>query len=360
MKRIDWVDHLKALGIFLVVYGHSPPTIPGVEKWIYAFHMPLFFLISGYMLKRPTDSRGISDGIVQQAKTLGPPYLIHALLGFAFWYVIGRKFGADRLLDSSPLWTLLTIPYGTGTPGNIHLQPIVLWFFPCLFLCQTYLLSVSLLRDRVVWLSSILLAMVGFWLPKTLALPFELETALVGQLFVTTGYMARKNQWMERASSGGILLPSALILLGSGLASMNERVDVRNSHFGNVFLFLAAALSICFGLAMLASKEPPHWISKYLADNAILVFPLHVMVFSFFAAFYVFVLKLDLSVRHNPIVELTASIVNCGLIAFVAAPICRRWFPWVYGLKPQMRVPDLMPQPAPVVTIPQMHAAEAA
>jgi acyltransferase len=360
MKRIEWVDHLKAMGIFLVVYGHSPPSVSGVEKWIYSFHMPLFFLISGYLLKRPTDLRGIADGILQQVKSLAPPYLIHALFGFAFWYVIGRKFGADRLQDSSPLWTFLTIPYGTGTPEGIHLQPIVLWFFPCLFLCQAYLLSVSLLRDRIVWLLSILLATVGFLLPTTLALPFELETALVTQLFVTIGYMAKKNQWMERVSSCGVLLPSVLILLGSGLAAMNERVDVRNSHFGNPFLFLAAALSICFGLALLASKEPPHWISKYLSDNAILIFPLHVTVFSFFAAFYVYVLRLDLSVRQNPIVELTASVVNCALIAFVAAPICRKWFPWVYGLKPQKPVPNLVPQPAPVMGMSQVHPAEAA
>lgn len=45
-KRIDWVDVAKGVGIFLMVMGHS--SMPdAVNRWIYSFHMPLFFLLSG-------------------------------------------------------------------------------------------------------------------------------------------------------------------------------------------------------------------------------------------------------------------------------------------------------------------------
>lgn len=54
--RLSWVDAAKGIGIFLVVVGHalramissnimaSTQTTQFVDAWIYAFHMPLFFV----------------------------------------------------------------------------------------------------------------------------------------------------------------------------------------------------------------------------------------------------------------------------------------------------------------------------
>lgn len=47
-ERIDWLDVGKGLGMVLVILAHSNiPTIVRAE--IYAFHMPLFFFLSGYL-----------------------------------------------------------------------------------------------------------------------------------------------------------------------------------------------------------------------------------------------------------------------------------------------------------------------
>lgn len=46
MNRLQWLDIAKGIAIILMVLGHSsmPPII---QNWIFAFHMPLFFLASG-------------------------------------------------------------------------------------------------------------------------------------------------------------------------------------------------------------------------------------------------------------------------------------------------------------------------
>lgn len=44
-KRIEWLDVIKALGIMLVYFGHA--HVPG-NRYIYMFHMPMFFIISGF------------------------------------------------------------------------------------------------------------------------------------------------------------------------------------------------------------------------------------------------------------------------------------------------------------------------
>lgn len=51
-KRLTWADNLKAFAIFLVVLGHTgldgqSLLIHAIKTWIYEFHMPLFFMLSG-------------------------------------------------------------------------------------------------------------------------------------------------------------------------------------------------------------------------------------------------------------------------------------------------------------------------
>lgn len=46
-KRVSWIDIAKGLGIIFVVMGHSDN--PVAQKYFFWFHMPLFFIISGYL-----------------------------------------------------------------------------------------------------------------------------------------------------------------------------------------------------------------------------------------------------------------------------------------------------------------------
>ena len=46
-KRIEWIDVSKGIGIILVLIGHISLN-GGLNKFIYSFHMPLFFILSGF------------------------------------------------------------------------------------------------------------------------------------------------------------------------------------------------------------------------------------------------------------------------------------------------------------------------
>lgn len=51
-KRLDWIDWMKALGIYMIVLGHFYSV---GQKFIYVFHVPLFFMISGFLSKKEDD-----------------------------------------------------------------------------------------------------------------------------------------------------------------------------------------------------------------------------------------------------------------------------------------------------------------
>ena len=57
--RIDYIDTARFLGIFLVYHGHVVERMMYLGnvaaahqyKFIYSFHMPLFFVLSGFIAK---------------------------------------------------------------------------------------------------------------------------------------------------------------------------------------------------------------------------------------------------------------------------------------------------------------------
>lgn len=53
-NRVEYVDIAKAFAIFLVVLGHPRPVedYGSLEQFLYAFHMPLFFMLSGVFVRR--------------------------------------------------------------------------------------------------------------------------------------------------------------------------------------------------------------------------------------------------------------------------------------------------------------------
>ena len=49
-QRLTYIDTMKAIGIALIVFGHAPGLDASLKAFIYSFHMPLFFFISGVLL----------------------------------------------------------------------------------------------------------------------------------------------------------------------------------------------------------------------------------------------------------------------------------------------------------------------
>ena len=70
--RYGYIDILKGIGVVLMILGHMHFCDDIFNKYIFGFHMPLFFIISGFLYQKP-DS--IHDTLVKKSKTLLVPYL---------------------------------------------------------------------------------------------------------------------------------------------------------------------------------------------------------------------------------------------------------------------------------------------
>jgi fucose 4-O-acetylase-like acetyltransferase len=96
-KRIGCIDFIKTFTIFCVLWGHciqqldnnliSPWNNP-VISYIYSFHMPLFYLLSGFFFKSSL-KYGLKDFAIKKGIQLLLPYMVWCVLRGSLLLVYG-------------------------------------------------------------------------------------------------------------------------------------------------------------------------------------------------------------------------------------------------------------------------------
>lgn len=86
MTRIEWIDMAKGLGILAVILGHC--HLPD-KAWnaIYSWHLPIFFLISGYFYKK----RSFLDLVKVKFNSILKPYF-YTCIGIALIVKEERRY----------------------------------------------------------------------------------------------------------------------------------------------------------------------------------------------------------------------------------------------------------------------------
>lgn len=118
-ERKVWIDWMKSIGMLAIIWGHCFPE--GMSAFIYAFNVPVFFVISGYLTHQESSMRVCIDKVWNN---LMIPYLIlafikaagdmlhHLLDGQWYWSIIAILGGFHHLHDvsgCSNLWFVYTL-----------------------------------------------------------------------------------------------------------------------------------------------------------------------------------------------------------------------------------------------------------
>lgn len=260
MKRIKWVDTAKALGLFLVLWGHilyGGSEVGGViNKIIYSFHMPMYFLLSGYVMK--SDSLSFADYFKSKfMRILLPAFIFYsATLPLYFFF-----------LDYSTTTTSSVIRRICYFDGQCaYNSPI--WFFFCLFevLLLTHLMKLTEANIKklvLIILISCYLSYACYVLKSQFFVfgIFGLDKCILGLFFASFGILLKRLRY-ERLMNGlcYITLP---IWIVCGIW-INPKVSMYSSIFGNYFLFIISALTgSFFFLCLCKSIENCNIIRQY-------------------------------------------------------------------------------------------------
>lgn len=265
--RVSAIDVAKGIGIICIVLGHVLPH-SFVYSLLYAFHVPLFFVLSGLTYHHAENLRGF---LVDKIRRILVPYASFALISIVLYrlmpLILNTPVEEARLLPN-----ILGMLYAnTNTGWMAWNRP--LWFLPCLFavlvlvhLAETLLRRLPAKRRQLLRGCIVAAALaLGAWLNKIpgLYLPFQLESAVLLTAFAELGVILREGglvnlmksaQSLRRWRAFAWAVPLAVIALL--ISRYNGHVDIRAHMLGRSapLMFLASCgfiavvlgLSVCF------------------------------------------------------------------------------------------------------------------
>lgn len=286
MKRIEWVDTLKGIGIILMVLGHYPAfSYTGKALiLIYSFHMPLFLFIGGYLFSDIKDHKELFGKLKNNVRSLAVPYFGFSIISLVFSWPESGQVASNYLYG---------IFCGLGTE---NLPNVPLWFLTfyftgrCMFSLIVYLANVigknrRAVKEGVLFLLTFVLIAAAYVYRLKLykpRLPWNPEMSALCMGFYYMGYQFRHfNRKRELPVIWKPVLCGLAFALWFPVALYGTRVDINASYFGRGmwYFYFAASLGLiwCVGLSHFLSRlKPARIVLNYLGQNSLYVVGFHI------------------------------------------------------------------------------------
>lgn len=191
-KRENWIDVLRGIGIILVLIGHNnPPFI----RYIFGFHMGLFFILSGYLY------RSSDIGLCVKAKELVRKYIIPYFALTLVNLIIHILHIIFVTKDINSIDTSLIVRYLLGIiTVDCDNMPSCgpMWFLPALAVSLFMFELIRRIGSIIIRAGALIICCVVTVLIEGRVLPLRIHTVFIAVIFLEIGYIIRKYEVIER------------------------------------------------------------------------------------------------------------------------------------------------------------------
>lgn len=227
--RVEYIDLFRAFGILLMIIGHIRfcPDESSFDKWIHAFHMPMFFIVSGLFYRK----QEITELLKKRFRTLIVPYLI-----------VGVLFSLIPIVIRGNYSSLVAVIF-ENTSGYIFVVGAI-WFLTSLFFADIGYHLIDIIEGNKKHLAVVLIALGGMIMAEfsPIRLPYGLDSAMIGVGFIHVGRCISEKY--KNATSLSLGLSVSLFLTFSFLAIVNGYVNMRKGTYGIWPLFWINAIGL--------------------------------------------------------------------------------------------------------------------
>lgn len=236
--RLRYIDLTKGLAIFLMLWGHSMTSVNSVHIWIYSFHMPIFFIICGILIRiKEEKNKGehqLGNVIIRRLYTAGIPY-------FIFSFVLAGFYSILNILAHQP------ISLGSRLFKVFTFQGIdSLWFLPAYVFADIVVMCIEginnvhikkLLRFTVTAIAFIISCFLQTYMT---AWYFDtLYKVALGICFIEIGILISKYRIIEKLPLWGTVL---FLLVGIICSQVNGEVEMSATKIGNPAIYFPCAI----------------------------------------------------------------------------------------------------------------------
>lgn len=265
MPRLPYIDHAKSIGILLMILGHIWTVDPAIRQFIYAFHMPLFFIIAGFLYKHVS----FRQRIAKDWRSLLLPYLLVNFCcmairlfvplftepGYPFWQHFFAQAGAILTGESLP-------QYG--------LEPVCgpSWFILAIFFL--HMLRYIPLPGFLISALSITIA----WLLRhfQIVIPGPLDAAVMAYPFFYAGSLLRRIDWQRIAGPRVVIILALSLFLTWIMNRDNGPVDINTLQYGRnlavYYLCACTGTMAVWTLCLLLERLSWRWLDAFAAVMA--------------------------------------------------------------------------------------------
>lgn len=235
--RDKTVDILKGFAILLMVMGHflaaATSHLDGGEphngwlvgQWIYSFHMPLFFFLTGYLsVKAPSSLHNFGCKVLRKVQTLLMPGVAFMLIGY--WFTGGWEMA----------WFLK-----------------VLFQLTVVFACVRYFVEkykISMLWELVIHAIVFVVWFVGsHYIKGTWAAEhLWIHNAAVRYPYIVLGYVFARLNWKQLLQKNNWLLTLSMVVYAATYYVANWLIGGTFAAYIKSYVVAPAAIMVCMGL----------------------------------------------------------------------------------------------------------------
>lgn len=344
----------------LVVFAHHSLPV-ALDTYIFSFHMPLFFFISGFLFdfgKYAESSAGFVKG---RFRSLMVPYFFFALITCFFYFLLDTAFQPEitniDFFQNSILYGIYSILFALG-PMVSYNPP--LWFLSCLFVTELLFYGIakkfSSEPKKIVFCLTAA-GIIGYF--YSVYAPFRIlwnaDVALSAVVFYGAGNLFRKITESETESGSGFSskldsgMPEklsikkyfpivfaflSLIYLGYLLEfPTTYKVNMNVLKYGNFFSYYILAFSGIFAFVYLFQKIGNSKILEYYGRNSLTVLALHFPVKDVLTKLAIIFMGVELECFYcKTAFALSLTLLNL-LLLVPAIYIIKNYLPFILGKK---------------------------
>ena len=303
----------KGIGIILVVLGHC--TCVGnyisVFRFIYLFHMPLFFFISGFFFKK-CYIYDVKSFVYKRIKRLYLPFVMWNLLFIIlhnFFYHIniysnlyGFNGGVSKLYNYKDIiYNIIQVLEFRG--GEVLLGP--LWFLPVLFFSSFialfglyffYKIREKNRKDYTLIIFFVSLSV--FFMYKKIGIFYITSMSLNATAIYLSGYFIKQNNYYNKLLKYKycLIVLTAILLTVCSIAHPISLMSM-TTCFDIVYIYIIGLIGVFFVifLSNIISNTKCSSLLSLLGNNTMIILILHLLCFKIVNLIKIYCYALNIS-----------------------------------------------------------------
>ena len=288
LKRIDFIDAFKGIGVFFVIFGHMPIR-PEMYSYVFSFQLAIFFFVGGFLYRDAHVMNTFTHYLKKKILRIIIPYFVLGMVSIIVYSVYSEFLGKEySVLD-------MILKLFISKRNEMYFN-VPLWFLTSFFLIEVmYYILKCFFNNFIIGILVLIFGFIGVVVFRTTGslytLPWTFDASLYFIIYYFVGDMFSRGITYSNRNINYFFKSLILVFFISiivnvmNLFNLIKHADIIYYDFGfvislvsylfHVFISLTGVFTYLF-LAYLF-----RWINilKFIGRNSLYYFSFHIPIY---------------------------------------------------------------------------------